>query len=164
MVCVPPVCPHPVIFVRGNGHTPRPTPLSELQNWFWRARSVVLPFPPPPKIARYVSPPPPPHFTVFQLLGQLFRSLLNQKNVGNPNHHYFSKKYRHIPPIRIAIRLQSVLQYFWCPYTLRKGKYCQCSSHLYRSTSPICIAIRLPLVSRHFWENLGGCGHQDVPH
>ena len=39
----------------------------------------------------------------------------------------------------------------------------QYSSHLYRSTPPICIAIRLPLASQCFWENLGGCGHRDVP-
>ena len=24
--------------------------------------------------------------------------------------------------------------------------------------------VRLPLVSQYFWTNLGGCGHQDVPH
>ena len=40
----------------------------------------------------------------------------------------------------------------------------QYSPHLYRSTPPICIAIRLPFVSQYFWENLGGCGHRDVPH
>ena len=87
----------------------------------------------------------------------------DQKNVRNPNHHYFSKKYRNTPPICIAIRLRFVPQYFWCPYALRKGKYCQYSSHLYRSTPPICIAIRLPFVSQYFWENLGGCGHRNVP-
>ena len=87
----------------------------------------------------------------------------NQKNVRNPNHHYFSKKYRNTPPICIAIRLQFVLQWFRCPYTLRKGKYFQYSSHLYGSTPPICVAIRLPFVSQYFWENLGGCGHRDVP-
>ena len=32
----------------------------------------------------------------------------------------------------------------------------QCASHLYRDMSPICIAI--------LWQNLGGCGHRDVPH
>ena len=90
------------------------------------------------------------------------RDFQNQKNVRNPNHHYFSKKYRNTPPICIAIRLQFVLQCFWCPYALRKGKYCQYSSHLYRSTPPICIAIRLPFVSQYFWENLGGCGATTV--
>ena len=34
----------------------------------------------------------------------------------------------------------------------------------YRNTPPICIAIRLPFVSQYFWENLGGCGHRDVPY
>ena len=87
----------------------------------------------------------------------------NQKHVRNPNHHYFSKKYRDTPPICIAIRLQFILEYFRCPYALRKGEYGQYSSHLYRSTRPICIAIRLPFVSQYFWENLGGCGHRDVP-
>ena len=83
-----------------------------------------------------------------------------QKDVRNPNHHYFSKMYRNTTPIR----LQFVSQYFRCPYALRKGKHCQYSSHLYRSAPPICIAIRLPSVSQYFWENLGGCGHRDVPH
>ena len=80
-----------------------------------------------------------------------------------PNHHYFSKKYCNTPPICIAVRLQFVLQCVWCPYALRKGEYSQYSSHLYRNTPPICIAIRLPFVSQCFWENLGGCGHWDVP-
>ena len=39
----------------------------------------------------------------------------SRKNVRNPSHHYFSKKYRNTPPICIAIRLQFVLQYFWYP-------------------------------------------------
>ena len=86
-----------------------------------------------------------------------------QNNVRNPNHHYFSKKYRSTPPICIAIGLQFVLQCFWCPYALRKGIYCQYSSHLYHSTPPICSAIHLPFVSQYFWENLGGCGHRNVP-
>ena len=29
--------------------------------------------------------------------------------------------------------------------------------------NPIYIAICPPFVSQYFWENLGGCGHQDVP-
>ena len=70
--------------------------------------------------------------------------------------HYFSKKYRNTPPICIAIRLQFVSQYFWCPYALRKGKYCQYSSHLYRNTDPnlycntppICIAA---LLGKSWW-------------
>ena len=47
-----------------------------------------------------------------------------------------------------SVRLPFVLQY---------------ASRLYRSTPPICIAIHLPFVSQYFWENLGGCGHRDVP-
>ena len=65
--------------------------------------------------------------------------------------------------ICIAVRLQSVLRCFRCPYALRKGKYCQYSSHLHRSTPPICIAIRLPFASQYFWKSLGGCGHREVP-
>ena len=69
---------------------------------------------------------------------------------------YFSKKYRNTPPICIAIRLQFVPQYFWCPYALRKGKYCQYSSHfvsqyashLYCNTPPICIAV---LLGKSWW-------------
>ena len=70
----------------------------------------------------------------------------------------------------IAIRLQFVITPSICiavllvPYGLRKGKYCQYSSHVYRSAPLICIAIRLPFVSQYFWENIGGCGHRDVPH
>ena len=33
----------------------------------------------------------------------------------------------------------------------------QYAPHLYCNTPPICIAVLL-------WENLGGCGHRDVPH
>ena len=66
--------------------------------------------------------------------GRRFKS----EECRNPNHHYFSKKYRNTPPICIAIRLQFVLQYFWCHWALKKGKYF--------STPPICIAIRLPFV------------------
>ena len=51
------------------------------------------------------------------------RMVTSQKNVRNPNHHYLSKKYCSIPPMCIAIRVQSVLQCFRCPYALRKGKY-----------------------------------------
>ena len=86
----------------------------------------------------------------FCARGHCDMSGVNQKNVRNPKHHYFSKKYRNIPPICIAVRLQFVSQYFWCPDALTKGK-CQYSSHLYRSTPPICIAIRQPFVSQYFW-------------
>ena len=91
----------------------------------------------------------------------LFANLF-QKNVGNPNHHYFPKKYRNshfycnTPPICIAVPL--------VPLRSEERESCQYSSHLYRSTPPICIAIRLPFVSQYFWGNLGGCGHRDVPH
>ena len=51
------------------------------------------------------------------------------------------KKYRNTPPICIAIRLRFVLQYFRCPYALRKGKSV--------STPPICIAVHLPFVSQY---------------
>ena len=74
-----------------------------------------------------------------------------QKNVRNPNHHYFSKKYRNTPPICIAIRLPFVPQYFWCPYALRKGNTV--------STPPICIAVRLPFVlqyASHLYRNTFG--------
>ena len=75
----------------------------------------------------------------------------SQKNVRNPNHHYFSKKYRNTPPICIAIRLPFVPQYFWCPYALRKGNTV--------STPPICIAVRLPFVlqyASHLYRNTFG--------
>ena len=86
-----------------------------------------------------------------------------QKNVRNPNHHFFSKKncnyasnlYCNTPPICIAVLL--------VPLGSKEREKCQYSSHLYRGTPPICIAIRLPFVSQYFWENLGGCGHRDVP-
>ena len=58
---------------------------------------------------------------------------LTSEECQKPNH-YFSKKYRNTPPICIAICLPFVPQYFWCPYALRKGKYCQYYSHLYRNT------------------------------
>ena len=51
------------------------------------------------------------------------------------------KKYRNTPPICIAIRLQFVLEHFWCPYTLRKGNTA--------STPPICIAVRPPFVLQY---------------
>ena len=67
---------------------------------------------------------------------RLFRSFsAPPKNVRSPNHHYFSKKYRNTLRTCIAIRLQFVLQYFWFPYTLRKGKECQYSSHVYLNTA-----------------------------
>ena len=44
-------------------------------------------------------------------------------------------------PIGIAIRLQFALQYFWCPYALRKGNLV--------SIPPICIAVRPPFVLQY---------------
>ena len=69
---------------------------------------------------------------------------------------YTSHLYCNTPPICIAVLL--------VPLGSKEREKCQYSSHLYRSTPPICIAIRLPFVSQYFWENLGGCGHRDVPH
>ena len=83
-----------------------------------------------------------------------------QKNVRNPNHHYFSKKYRNTPPICIAARLQFVLQSFWCPWALREivsvllpfvSHY---ASHLYCNTPPICIAV---LLGKSWWLWSPGC-------
>ena len=68
---------------------------------------------------------------------------------------YTSNLYCNTPPICIAVLL--------VPLCSEEREICQYSSHLYRSTPPICIAIRLPSVSQYFWENLGGCGHRDVP-
>ena len=66
-----------------------------------------------------------------------------------------SNLYCNTPPIYIAV--------LSAPLRSEEREICQYSSHLYRSTPPICIAIRLPFVSQYFWENLGGCGHWDVP-
>ena len=91
----------------------------------------------------------------------LLHPLLTQMNVRNPDHHYFSKKYRNTPPICIAIRLQFVSQYFWCHCALRKGNtsvllpfVSQYTSHLYRSTPPICIAM---LLGKSWWLWSPGC-------
>ena len=43
---------------------------------------------------------------------------------------YTSNLYCRTPPLCVAVRIQFVLQCLWCPYALRKGKYCQYSSHL----------------------------------
>ena len=80
----------------------------------------------------------------------LERLLDKPEECQKPQSPLLLKKYRNTPPIYIAIRLQFVLQCFWCPYALGKGKYCQYSCHLYRSTPPICIAIRFPFVSQYF--------------
>ena len=67
---------------------------------------------------------------------------LKQKNIRNPNHHYFSKKYRNTPsnlycdtpPICIAVA--SV------PLHSEERENIV-------STPPICIAVRLPFVSQY---------------
>ena len=74
---------------------------------------------------------------------------------------------------KIAIHLPFVLQYASIRICIAvlvvllgpkgKGNSRQYSSHLYRSTPPICIAKRLPFAPQYIWENLGGCGHLDVP-
>ena len=69
---------------------------------------------------------------------------------------YTSHWYCNTPPICIPVLL--------APLGSKERERCQCSSHLYPSTPPIWIAIRLPFVSQYFWQNLGGCGHRDVPH
>ena len=76
---------------------------------------------------------------------------------------YTANLYRNAPPICIAIHLQFVLQYFWCPIRSEEREiYCKHSSHLYRSTSLICIATRLPFVSavllgKSWWMWPPGC-------
>ena len=42
----PPLCFRPVVFLRGNWHRPGKSHFRALQNWFWRAHSMV-PFPSP---------------------------------------------------------------------------------------------------------------------
>ena len=94
------------------------------------------------------SPPPQPP-VIFRRMSE------------NPNRHYFSDKYRNAPPICIAIRLQFVLQYFWCPcqvLSVLLPFVSQYARHLYCNTPPILYR------SAFGWENLGGCGHRDVPH
>ena len=58
---------------------------------------------------------------------------------------------QYTPPIGIAIHASNLYcSAFGAPRLLRKGNYCQYSSHLYRSTPPICIAVRLPFASQYF--------------
>ena len=63
----------------------------------------------------------------------------DQKNVRNPNHHYFAKKYRNTPPKKYCNTPPICIALLLVPYALRKGKYCQYSSHLYRSTPLIVL-------------------------
>ena len=64
----------------------------------------------------------------------------------------------------LSLRENGLASLFREVRVFKEREILQYSSYLYCSTSPICIAIRLPLVSQYFWENLGDCGHRDVPH
>ena len=72
------------------------------------------------------------------------------------------------PPICIAIRLQFVLECFWCPLHSEEREYCQYSSHLYRSTPPhlycntppICITA---LLDKSWWLWSPGCSPIKTP-
>ena len=93
-----------------------------------------------------------------------------QKNVSNPQplplllekvSQYTPNLYCNTPPVCIAVLLVPLRSEEREILSVLLPSY---ASHLYCNTPPICIAIRLPFVSQCFWENLGGCGHQDVPH
>ena len=80
-------------------------------------------------------------FKVFFFpISEVIFSLISEER-QKPQPPLLLKKYRNTPPICIAVRLQFVLQHFWCPYTLKKGKTV--------STPPICIAVRLPFVLQY---------------
>ena len=71
-----------------------------------------------------------------------------QKDVRNPNHHYFSKVLQYTSNLYcntplICIAVLSV------PLSSQEREILQYASHLYRSTPPICIAVRLPFVPQH---------------
>ena len=86
----------------------------------------------------------------------------DQKNVRNPNHHYFANKYCNTPPICTAIHLQCVLQHFRCPLCFEERELLsvllqlvsQCASHLYCITPPMCIAV---LLGKSWWSWSPGC-------
>ena len=81
---------------------------------------------------------------------------VNQKNVRNPNHHYFSKKYRDTPPICIAIRFPICIAVLLVPLCSEEREILsvllpfvsQYASCLYCSTPPICIAV---LLGKSWW-------------
>ena len=77
---------------------------------------------------------------------------------------YTSNLYCNTPPIFIAVLSVPLGLSGKGTTSVRLPFVTQYASHLYRSTPPICIAMRLPFVSQYLWENLGGCGHRDVPH
>ena len=72
----------------------------------------------------------------------------------------------------IAIHLQFVLQYasnlhcsaFGAPTLWWKGTLSALSPFVSQYASHLKNAIRLPFVLQYFLENLGGCGHRDVPY
>ena len=74
-----------------------------------------------------------------------------QKNVRNPNHHYFSKKYRNRPPICIAIPLPNCIAVLSVPLRSEEREILsvflpfvsQYASHLYCNMPPIYIAVFL---------------------
>ena len=70
----------------------------------------------------------------------------NQKNVRNPNHHYFSKN--------VTIHLQSVLQY-------ASNSYWHVLLVPLRSEEREILSV---FISQHSRENRCGCGHREVPH
>ena len=75
----------------------------------------------------------------------------SQKNVGNPNHHYFSNLCCNAPPICTSMRLQFVSQYFGCPIRSEERKCYQYSSQLYRSTPPTVLQH-----ASHLYRNIFG--------
>ena len=79
-----------------------------------------------------------------------------QKNVRNPNHHYFSKKYRNTPPICIAIRLQFGAAVLLVPLRSEEREILSARLPFILSVClPFILSVRLPFVSQYFWENLG---------
>ena len=77
--------------------------------------------------------------------------LLIQKNVRNPNHHYFSKKYRNTPsnlycntpPIYIAVLLVPLRAEEREILSLLLPFVSEYAPHLYCNRPPICIAMLL---------------------
>ena len=67
------------------------------------------------------------------------------------------KKYRITPPMCIAIHLQSVLQCFRCPYSLRKGKHWQHSSHYIEVHLRVVLQYASHLYRSAWWLWSPGC-------
>ena len=72
----------------------------------------------------------------------------NQKNVRNPNHHFFSKKYRNTPPICTAVRLVPLCSEEREILSVLLPFVSQYASHLRCSTPPVCIAV---LLGKSWW-------------